>query len=147
MRARNMHHAGVGAVPLVVAVDFLESRIWKLEHVEDENGKRITAATPWGIHKLHSKKVAAIDMYSTQADPEYWAALAKEVAGGTDIVLLGHGKGKANASHVFAGYLEKHHKEVAHRIQGEVRCDIDSITDAQLIQVGRDFFERLDVLA
>lgn len=147
MRARNMHHAGVGAVPLVVAVDFLESRIWKLEQIEDDNGKRITAATPWGIHKLHSKKTDPINMYSTQADPEYWAALSKEVAGATDIVLLGHGKGKANASHVFAGYLEKHHKDVANRIQGEIRCDIDSITDAQLIQIGRDFFERLDVLA
>ena len=147
MRARNMHHAGVGAVPLVVAVDFLESRIWKLDHVEDENGQRITAATPWGIHKLHSKKTASIDLHSVTADPEYWAALSKEVAGGTDIVPLGHGKGKANASHLFAGYLEKHHKEVAHRIQGEIRCDIDSITDAQLIQIGRDFFERLDVLA
>ena len=147
MRTRNMHHAGVGAVPLVVAVDFLESRIWKLEHVEDDTGKRITAATPWGIHKLHSKKTDSIDLHSVTADPEYWAALSKEVADGTDIVLLGHGKGKANASHLFAGYLEKHHKEVAHRIQGEIRCDIDSITTAQLIQIGRDFFERLDVLA
>jgi hypothetical protein len=142
-----MHHAGVGAVPLVVAVDFLETRIWRLEHVENDNGKRITAATPWGIHKLHSKKVDSIDLHSVSAYPEYRAALSKAVAGATDIVLLGHGKGKANASHLFAGYLEKHHKDVAHRIQGEIRCDIDSITDAQLMQIGRDFFERLDVLA
>jgi len=147
MRARNMHHAGIGAIPLVVAVDFLESRIWKLEHVEDEAGQHITAATPWGIHKLHSKKLDALDMYSLKADPEYWAALAHEVSQATDIVLLGHGKGKANASHLFAGYLEKHHQDLAHRIQGEIRCDIDSITDAQLVQIGRDFFERLDILA
>ena len=147
MRARNMHHAGIGAIPLVVAVDFLESRIWKLEHVEDETGQHITAATPWGIHKLHSKKLDAVDMYSLKADPEYWAALAHEVSQATDIVLLGHGKGKANASHLFAGYLEKHHRDLAHRLQGEIRCDIDSITDAQLVQIGRDFFERLDVLA
>ena len=48
--------------------------------------------------------------------PAYWEEITQELAPAGAILILGHGNGKANASHHWVGYVEKHHHDVAAKI-------------------------------
>ncbi|MFA7324673.1 MAG: hypothetical protein WC005_09980 [Candidatus Nanopelagicales bacterium] len=147
MRTKNMHHAGIGAAPVIAAIDFNQAQLWLLTSSTDETSTRVSGVSPFGLHKVHSTRVGGEKLHQGSSDTAYWEAVAQALKDATDILLLGHGKGKSNASHVFAGYLESHHPDLAHKVIGELRCDIDSLTDAQLISFGRRFLDDLDVLA
>jgi hypothetical protein len=56
------------------------------------------------------------------------------------ILLLGHGKGKANASHHWVAYVEQHRKDVAAKIVADVRVDIDHLTDEQVLRLAQHYF-------
>ena len=51
------------------------------------------------------------------------------------ILLLGHGNGKANASHQWVAYAEKHRKDVAAKVVADLRADIDDLTGHQVVQL------------
>ena len=53
---------------------------------------------------------------------------------------MGHGKGKANASHHWVTYVEKHCKDVAAKIVADVRVDIDHLTDEQVLRLAQLYF-------
>jgi predicted component of type VI protein secretion system len=55
-------------------------------------------------------------------------------------LLLGHGKGRANASHRWVTYVEQHHKEVAAKVVADVRVDIDHLDDAQVLRLAQYYF-------
>jgi hypothetical protein len=55
-------------------------------------------------------------------------------------LLLGHGKGKANASHQWAAYAEKHAKDVAAKVVADVRADIDTLTNEDVLRLGQRYF-------
>jgi hypothetical protein len=73
--------------------------------------------------------------------PAYWKLLADHLAGAAAIVLLGHGKGRANASHAFVSWVEKNDRPLAEVIVADVRCDIDHLTDEQFVAIGRYYFD------
>jgi hypothetical protein len=55
-------------------------------------------------------------------------------------LLLGHGKGKANASHQWAAYAEKHAKDLAAKVVAGVRADIDTLTNEDVLRLGQRYF-------
>lgn len=59
------------------------------------------------------------------------------VIGGDRFVVLGHGKGKANAGAAFVARLEHSHKGLAHRLAGVGQADLSSATDADLEEAAR----------
>ena len=56
------------------------------------------------------------------------------------ILLLGHGAGKANASHHWVAYVEKHRKDVAAKVVADVRVDIDHLDDTQVLRLAQYYF-------
>lgn len=73
--------------------------------------------------------------------PAYWRLLADHLSGAGAIVLLGHGKGRANASHAFVAWVEKNDSSLAEVLVADVRCDVDHLTDEQFVAVGRYYFD------
>ena len=104
---------------LVAAIDFHETRIWAID--ADPQGRR--------EHRV------ADNQDGTYGDDN------DEYLGKADgILLLGHGNGKANASHHFVTYAEKHFSGVAAKLVAEVRCDIDDLTDRQVLRLAQQYF-------
>ena len=104
---------------LVAAIDFHETRIWAID--ADPQGRR--------EHRV------ADNQDGTYGDDN------DEYLGKADgILLLGHGNGKANASHHFVAYAEKHFSGVAAKLVAEVRCDIDDLTDRQVLRLAQQYF-------
>jgi len=124
---------------VVVAIDYAESRIYVLDG--DARPERVFPSDPRGYHRhLHSKAGTLSGFYDPD-DVEVWRSLAQQLRGASAILVLGHGSGKANASHQFIAYVEKHERALAASILGDVRVDVDDLTDAQVLRLGQQFFD------
>ena len=137
------HRVSLNGKRAVAAIDFHHARIYAVNAPTGAAAEDVAAADPWNLdHNLYHRAgnpdgTYGIDLIDTD---EFFKTLAIALKAADEILLLGHGKGKANASHVFEGYLHKHHSDVAAKIVADVRCDIDDITDAQLLRLGELYF-------
>lgn len=126
---------------VVAAIDFHESRVFELSTDEAGRPLQIVAKDPRGyFHQLHTKAGTPEGFFVADSD-EYWKAIARGLHKASSILLLGHGTGKSNASHHFVAYIEKHESDLAAKIVGDVRCDIDDLTNAQVLRLGQQYFD------
>ncbi len=125
----------------VAAIDFHQTRVFALEGDATGRPERIVAEDPTGYtRKLHTKANNVEGDYRTPGD-EYWKSIAIVLERADSVILLGHGNGKANASHAFLAYVEKHYSDLAAKILGDLRVDIDDLTDPQVLRIGQTFFD------
>jgi len=125
----------------VAAIDFHEARIFALEGDNIGRPERVVAEDKDGfLRKLHTKTNNVEGDYHTPGD-EYWKSIAIVLQRANAVVLLGHGNGKANASHQFIAYVEKHYSDLGAKILGDLRLDIDDLTDPQVLRIGQTFFD------
>jgi len=83
-------------------------------------GPQVAAVDPRGhFHKI-SHHAGNPDGTYADDSTEYWKEIGDALAPAAWILLLGHGKGKANASHKFVAYAEEHRKDIAR--QNRCRC-------------------------
>lgn len=126
--------------PVIVTIDFHESRIYPLNAPPHTDPETVKAEDPRGYyHNVYHRHGNPNGTYEADS-PEYWRTLSAHLEPASKILLLGHGKGKANASHHFVAWAEKHASNVAAKIVAEVRADIDDITNEQLIRLSEQFF-------
>ena len=143
--------AGEPAQPLVslvgkcaiVAADFNHARIYAVDAATGTSPEKVVAPDPSHVnHNIfhhHGNPTGGFDIDRPETN-EYLKALSHALAPAQRILLLGHGGGKANFSHLLESYLEKHHRDVASKIVANVRADIDDLTDAQLMRIGEAYF-------
>jgi hypothetical protein len=121
----------------IAAVDFHSTRIYALDSPDHSAPERVVADDPRKrFHNVYHHHGNVDGTYLDDSDV-YWHTLAEALVPATAIVLLGHGTGKANASHHLVTYLEKHRRDVADRIVADVRADIDDLTDEQVLRLGQ----------
>jgi hypothetical protein len=126
---------------VVAAIDFHQSRLFELETDDAGRPLKVVADDPKGFfHQLHTKAGSPEGFFLADSD-EYWKAIARALHKASAVLLLGHGTGKSNASHHFIAYVEKHESDLAAKILGDVRCDIDDLTNAQVLRLGQQFFD------
>jgi hypothetical protein len=125
---------------VVAVIAFRESSIYASDASQGEHPEHVVATDPRGrFHKVHHQAGNPKGTYADDS-PEYWEALAEALSPAGAILLLGHGKGKANASHHWVAYVEKHRKDVAAKIVADVRVDIDHLTEEQVLRLARHYF-------
>jgi hypothetical protein len=121
----------------IAAVDFHSTRIYALDSAAHSSPEHVTAEDPRKrFHNVYHRHGNVDGTYLDDSDA-YWSLLTQALAPAAGIILLGHGKGKANASHHLAAYMEKHRKDIAGKIIADVRADIDDLTDEQLLRLGQ----------
>ena len=127
----------------VVAVDAGHARIYAIDGDAATALETIHAPDPshvnHNIFHRHGNPSGAFDVDGPETTA-YFKALAHALAHARGVLLVGHGKGKANFSHQFESFLEKHHRDVAAKIVANVRADIDDLTDRQLLRLGEQHF-------
>ena len=126
---------------VVAVIAFRESSIYPTDAAPGERPERVVASDPLGrFHKVHHQAGNPDGRYEDDS-PEYWQELTEALAPAGAILLLGHGKGKANASHRWVAHVEKHNKEVAAKVVADVRVDIDHLDDAQVLRLAQRYFD------
>jgi hypothetical protein len=125
---------------VVAVIAYRESSVYPTDAAPGEQPERIVASDPLGrFHKVHHRAGNAEGTYEADS-PEYWRELSDALAPAGAILVLGHGMGKANASHRWVSYIEQHRKEVAAKVVADVRVDIDHLDNHQVLRLAQLYF-------
>lgn len=126
---------------VVAVIDFHRTLIYPLSETETASPERIEDVDAHGrAHEIRHKAGNPRGTYEA-GNPDYWREISEALKPARAILLLGHGNGKANASHQWVAYAEQHHKDVAAKVIADVRADIDNLTDRQVAQLAHRYFE------
>jgi hypothetical protein len=125
---------------VVAAIDFHETIIYPTDASHGQPPEHVVAADPHGrFHKVYHRAGNPKGTYEDDS-PEYWREVTEALEPAGAILLLGHGGSKANASHRWVAYVEKHRKDVAAKVVADVRVDIDHLDDAQVLRLAQYYF-------
>jgi hypothetical protein len=125
---------------VVAVIDFRHTTIYPTDASPGQRPEHLVATDPRGrFHKVHHRAGNPEGTYEDDS-PEYWREVTETLVPAAAILLLGHGAGKANASHHWVAYVEKHRKDVAAKVVADVRVDIDHLDDAQVLRLAQYYF-------
>lgn len=125
---------------VVAVIAFRESTIYPTDAAPGERPDHLVASDPHGhFHKVHHGAGNPDGTYEDDSS-QYWRELSEALEPALTILLLGHGKGKANASHHWVSYVEKERPDVAAKIIAEVRVDIDHLDNEQILRLAQHYY-------
>jgi hypothetical protein len=125
---------------VVAVIDFHHSTIYPTDALPGQRPERVVAADPRGrFHKVHHLAGNPEGTYEDDS-PEYWREVTEALLPAGAILVLSHGKGKANASHHWVASVEKHRKDVAAKVVADLRVDIDHLDDTQVLRLAQYYF-------
>jgi hypothetical protein len=125
---------------VVAVIAFRETTVYPTDVSPGRYPERLVAADPRGhFHKVHHRAGNPRGAYEDDG-PEYWHHITETLSTAGSILLLGHGNGKANASHHWVAYVEKHRKDVAAKVVADVRVDIDHLDEKRVLQLAQYYF-------
>jgi hypothetical protein len=125
---------------VVAVISYRDTLIYATDADVGTRPERFTAPDPQGrFHKVHHKAGNPSGTYEDDS-PAYWAEITTELAPAGAILVFGEGKGKANASHRWVAYVEKHHREVAAKLVADVRVDLEHLDERQILRLAQIYF-------
>ena len=90
---------------IVAVIDFRRTTIYATDASSGQRPERLVATDPRGrFHQVHHRAGNPDGTYEDDS-PEYWREVTEALAPAAAILLLGHGAGKANASHHWVAYV------------------------------------------
>ncbi len=125
---------------VVAAIDFHRTRLYPTDASPGHRPERVVDVDPEGHSREIAHKAGNPDGTYEAGNSDYWREITEALAPAGAILLLGHGNGKANASHQWVAYAEKHAAEVAAKVVADVRADIDDLTNEQVLRLGQRYF-------
>jgi hypothetical protein len=73
--------------------------------------------------------------------PAYFEEIVSAVSGASEILIIGHGHGKASSMLHFIQYLERKHANLAKKVVDAIDTNLDAMTEPQILAMARDWFE------
>ena len=71
----------------------------------------------------------------------YFNEICAAVSSANEILLIGHGAGKASEMLHFIQFAERKHPEVAKEIVDAIEADVITLTEPQILALARTWFE------
>lgn len=126
---------------VLVALTQDEARIWATGLAKGTHPERVFAPDEKGLHHHVRQMQHRGGHESDPAEKGYFDLLASDLASASEILLLGHGEGKANAMLRFTQYVERHNPKVAEKVIGAIDADLNALTENQILSKARDWFD------
>ena len=125
---------------VVAVISYRDALIYATDADVGSRPERVVAPDPHGrFRKVNHKAGNPLGTYEDDS-PAYWAEITTELEPAGAILVLGDGKGKANASHRWVTYVEKHHRDVAAKLVADIRVDIDHLDENQVLRLAQTYF-------
>jgi hypothetical protein len=125
---------------VVAVIDFHQTVIYPTDASTRQRPERLVATDPQGhFHQVHHHAGNPSGAYEDDS-PAYWSEVTDALSPAGAILLLGNGKGKANASPRCVAFVEQHHKGVAAKVVADVRVDIDHLEVKQVLGLAQYYF-------
>jgi hypothetical protein len=117
-----------------------EARVWATGVERGTKPETIRAPSEM-IHR-HVREAQHHRMHDTDHhNPVFYESITEAVEGASGILLIGHGKGKANEMLRLVQYWERKHPELARKVIGAVDSDLEALTESQVLSLVRDWFD------
>jgi hypothetical protein len=127
---------------VVVALTRDEARVWLTGVESGARPERIVA--PHEQERHHHMRAAqhhnGLDTDHDQA--VFFDSIASAVAPASEILLVGHGKGKADAMLKLIQFLERKHNDVAKKVVAALDADVEALSPNQILSLAREWFDR-----
>lgn len=131
------HEIALDGAFAVAAVDFRSTRIYAIDAESMSRPEQVSAVDPRGLSKnVYHRDGNPDGTYEDDSD-EYWRDLAHHLERAEEIVLLGHGKGKASAAQHLVAWMTRHASATAAKVVAVIRADVDDLTDEQVLRLGQ----------
>ena len=115
-----------------------EARIWN-HGLTPKTHPEIVTAPDESVHH-HVRSYEYLDGNgSNHTSPEYYEAIYKVISGSDEILLLGHGKGKASAMLHLIQYLERKHPLVGKKVVDALETDLQNLSEGEIMAIGREW--------
>lgn len=93
-------------------------------------------------HHVHSREAQHLhDRDTDDHSTAFFESVSSAIAPASAIVLVGHGKGKANEMLHLTQYLERKHPAIAAHVVGAIDSDLDELSEAQVLALVRERIE------
>jgi hypothetical protein len=126
---------------VAVAITREEARVWTATDVPGTKPEKLVAPTDWQRHR-HPRK--SMDRPEREAEHDtriFYESVTQAVESSTQILLVGHGRGKANEMLKLIQYWERKHPEVARKVVGAVDSDLESLSDNEILALVHHWYE------
>ncbi|MEN9698066.1 MAG: hypothetical protein RL448_21 [Actinomycetota bacterium] len=125
---------------VVVAITREEARVWKTGVKPGTQPEKIYAPSE-DIHK-HMRIGQHHKGHDTDHDSQkFYESIAKAVSDAGEILIIGHGKGKASASLKLIQAWERRHADLAKKVVDAMDSDLQSLTEPQILALAREWIE------
>jgi len=129
---------------LLVVMDHHGAKVFQLgTEGDDPAGHTIKPYDPHGyLHHLAHKSESRERGQRAAEDPAYYERIAHTVMAAAHVVVVSHGHGHSDAAHHLVEHLQAHHPDLYGRTVTEVAADLSSLTEPQLLDLGRRALRR-----
>jgi hypothetical protein len=120
----------------VVALTTREARIW--DAGIDPHASSAVVGAPRHHRNVHVRTAQQDHLHHRRIDdPVFYDKVIEGIPLTGDILLIGHGRGKANAMLSFVQHAERSRPDVAARVVGAIDNDLTSMTEGQILAAAR----------
>ncbi len=134
-----MSESGEGLVAVAMTRD--DARVWTTGVEPDTRPESIHAPSEMERHH-HIRGVQRHHGHDVDHDAAaYYESIVGALDGASAVVLIGHGKGKADEMLHFVQYLERRHPDVAGRVLGAIDSDVTSLSANEVLALVREWFD------
>lgn len=126
---------------ILIAMTQEEARVWATGLEKGTHPEKISALSDKARHH-HVRQAQHHKGHS--GDPEeknYFEAISNAVSSASEILLIGHGSGKANSMVKFVQFLERKHPNVAHKVVGAIDSNLQAMSEAEILAEARKWFD------
>lgn len=124
----------------VAAITHRDVRIWAVNDPAGTAPERVFSA-PDDQRQNHYRQVQRNDRGDTDKfDRDYFESVAVVLAPAKEILLIGHGTGKANEMLKLVQFLERYHPATAKKVVGAEDAPLEALTDAEVMAFARKWF-------
>jgi uncharacterized protein YprB with RNaseH-like and TPR domain len=127
---------------VAVAITRDEARIWATGVEPGTKPENIHAPDELETHHHHFREAQHHHGHDTDHDrPAYFESITQAVDGASSILLIGHGKGKANEMLHLIQYWERKHPDVGQKVVGAIDSNLEALSQDQVLALVRDWFD------
>ncbi len=126
---------------VVVTLTHGEAKIWATGIDKGQKPEKIHVPASGNHHHFRTDpKLSNATKESTQVIT-YFNEICAAVSSENEILLIGHGAGKASEMLHFIQFAERKHPEVAKKIVDAIEADVIALTEPQILALARTWFE------
>jgi hypothetical protein len=125
---------------VALAITSRQTRIWAVNDAPGTSPELIEAFESED-RANHYKNAPRDKNWTSEKDVhEYFDRIAQALGSPSEVLLLGHGHGKANSMNAFVHYIERKHPDLHGKIVGALNTHLESMTNGEIAAAARKWF-------